>query len=292
MLHPQIQAENLLIAAACKDSKTAAQGIENLLIAAALKGGEGSGNWGHESVSRVGKVGGSDPGGGLASMGLTQQATVAERQERSAYVRQAREGPPRQDAADFLRDHPRAYFDSAMDRETQAQITDALRGVPVEHVRGAIFSTFAPPGYLPAKGGFFLNRKGQLAAGTYNPYAPDYTPNVHISRGALGDRDTILHEVGHHVHQQWRTRATAVQVNAARAHAHRTAQALHARGSPSLLIEYGLTEYEVSKGAELIAGAYALKYREPRVYDALRRFCLEPDNGLDLEAIFAVPGED
>jgi hypothetical protein len=40
--------------------------VENELIARATgqKGGPGSGNWGHTSVTRTGQVGGSDPGGG------------------------------------------------------------------------------------------------------------------------------------------------------------------------------------------------------------------------------------
>lgn len=55
--------------------------IENLLIAA-QKGGSGSGNWRHTSRTRVGKGrGGSDPGGGIAALGLEAGSTVEQRRE-------------------------------------------------------------------------------------------------------------------------------------------------------------------------------------------------------------------
>lgn len=54
--------------------------IENLLVSEALKGSGGSGNWAHESETRIGLVGGSDPGGGLGAIGAETDSSVQERQ--------------------------------------------------------------------------------------------------------------------------------------------------------------------------------------------------------------------
>jgi hypothetical protein len=62
---------------------------------AARKGGPGSGNWGHSSYTRVGQVGGSDSGGGLAAIGAAPESTPQERAETAArYGRVRRTLPP------------------------------------------------------------------------------------------------------------------------------------------------------------------------------------------------------
>jgi hypothetical protein len=60
----------------------------------AAKGGPGSGNWAHESVTRVGKVGGSDPGGGLSAIGIGYGSTPEQRREMAARYREARVQAP------------------------------------------------------------------------------------------------------------------------------------------------------------------------------------------------------
>jgi hypothetical protein len=87
--------------------------VENALILAALKGGPGSGNWGHTSETRrgVGR-GGSDPGGGLVAIGARPESTPPERRAASQEARRGRNKPrgptvPRfktnQEAADWVK---------------------------------------------------------------------------------------------------------------------------------------------------------------------------------------------
>lgn len=72
--------------------------VENALIAQvlALKGGPGSGNWGHTSTRRIGQQGGSDPGGGLGAIGLDPyfEPTHEERVTASEQYRRARAAFP------------------------------------------------------------------------------------------------------------------------------------------------------------------------------------------------------
>jgi len=69
--------------------------IENALIRAALKGGPGSGNWGHTSLRRVGKgPGGSDPGGGLTTIGADPESAPGERIVASEQFRRGRTAFP------------------------------------------------------------------------------------------------------------------------------------------------------------------------------------------------------
>jgi hypothetical protein len=58
------------------------------------KGGPGSGNWGHTSTTRTGQVGGSDPGGGLAALGIGNRAPVEVRRELAAHHGRVRRALP------------------------------------------------------------------------------------------------------------------------------------------------------------------------------------------------------
>ena len=73
-----------------------------------LKGGPGSGNWGH--AGRPGKVGGSAPGGGLGTIGARAGSTAEERAELSAKTRKERRESTRKVAEKFGFDPNRVRY--------------------------------------------------------------------------------------------------------------------------------------------------------------------------------------
>lgn len=203
-----------------------------------IKGGAGSGNWGH--VGRPGLRGGSGGrGGGVGgARGGIQLLVPASEEELENYL----------------------MTSGLLDREAEElsfMLADNLMGVPLEHLEGLGGIALEPPRGYDADDEFFYNPKGNEVAGTYT--LSDKVIHVHpATLEQMYGQSTLVHELGHHltIHNKEWTSAADVLVNTMRG------QLKSGELSSRLdLPDMGLRQRSVSSNYEMLADTYVVWLR-------------------------------